>query len=458
MKKRGFLAAILLVFLLEAAVVAVFMEGNREAPQDVVAANKIVKTLERNWDALAGNGQGEPQAGSSTEIWEGISKGAGEGFQITVLDCDGKVLLKTKEHLSETISQAVSHRDTILDIGQGGEAAGKVILHNPWEEESAARRRSTAVWFLLLLSLQAALLLGYGAGLYGMLVKPFRKLEGFAERIAGGNLEVPLEMDRQNLFGAFTESFDIMRAELKKARLAEAEANAGKRELVAQLSHDIKTPVASIKAASEVGCALAESRRMKENYTQIIQKADQINTLVTNLFTATLQELQELPVFPADLESGERGGLLEQADYLHRAKIPSIPPCLVWADRLRLQQVFDNIFANSYKYAGTDIEVWAGRRGSQFVVTIEDSGGGLPEKELYSIKEKFRRGSNAGAVEGAGLGLSISEYFMDAMQGSLTVENGAYGLKVTVAVPLSGTAGLQEQSGIGSHGLLRSGS
>ena len=92
MKKRGFLAAILLVFLLEAAVVAVFMEGNREAPQDVVAANKIVKTLERNWDALAGNGQGEPRAGSSMEVWEGISKGAGEGFQITVLDCDGKVL------------------------------------------------------------------------------------------------------------------------------------------------------------------------------------------------------------------------------------------------------------------------------------------------------------------------------------------------------------------------------
>lgn len=62
MKKRGFLAAILLVFLSEAAVVAIFMERNRETPQDVVAANKIVKTLEQNWDALAGNGQGEPQA------------------------------------------------------------------------------------------------------------------------------------------------------------------------------------------------------------------------------------------------------------------------------------------------------------------------------------------------------------------------------------------------------------
>lgn len=374
------------------------------------------------------------------EIWDSISKGTGDGFQVTVLDNSGKVLLKTKEHLSDTISQAVAHRDTILDIGQNGAVVGKVIINNPWEEKFAARRRSAALWLLLLLSIQAALLFGYGAGLYGMLVKPFRKLEGFAERIAGGNLDIPLEMDRQNLFGAFTESFDIMRAELKKARLAEAEANAGKKELVAQLSHDIKTPVASIKAASEVGFALAGSGRMKENYAQIIKKADQINTLVTNLFTATLEELQELSVLPADLESRELGLLLAQADYLHKAHIPAIPPCLVWADKLRLQQVFDNIFANSYKYAGTDIGVKVKRTGSQLVITIQDSGGGLPEEELFSIKEKFRRGSNAGAVEGAGLGLYISDCFMDAMQGELIVENGADGLKVTVAVPLSGMA------------------
>lgn len=60
-----------------------------------------------------------------------------------------------------------------------------------------------------------------------------------------------------------------------------------------RLSHDIKTPVASIKAASEVGLALSGSERLRDNYTQIIRKADQINTLITNLFTATLEELQQ---------------------------------------------------------------------------------------------------------------------------------------------------------------------
>lgn len=106
------------------------------------------------------------------------------------------------------------------------------------------------------------------------IIKPFGKMKRFAQRIAGGNLDIPLEMDRRNLFGAFTESFDLMRSELKKARMAEARANASKKELVAKLSHDIKTPVASIKAASEVGAALSADEKIRENYGQIIQKAD----------------------------------------------------------------------------------------------------------------------------------------------------------------------------------------
>ena len=89
-------------------------------------------------------------------------------------------------------------------------------------------------------------------------------MKDFAERIADGNLDIPLKMDRQNLFGAFTESFDIMRTELKKSRIAEANANESKKELVAKLSHDIKTPIASIKAASEVGAALSPDKKNRE--------------------------------------------------------------------------------------------------------------------------------------------------------------------------------------------------
>ncbi len=270
------------------------------------------------------------------------------------------------------------------------------------------------------------------------MIRPFSKLKGFAERVACGNLDIPLEMDKHNLFGAFTESFDIMRSELKKARISEAKANESKKELVAKLSHDIKTPVASIKAVSEVGLAMTNNEKDKINYSQIINKSDQINTLVTNLFSATLEELKKLTVAPTNIESKKVKTLLENADYLHRAIIPNIPECLVYVDSLRLQQVFDNIFANSYKYANTKITIEIQKNEKYIDIIIEDFGGGVLSEELPILIEKYKRGSNSVNTDGAGLGLYISDFFMKEMEGKLKVENGMHGLKVIVSLCLSG--------------------
>ncbi|MDE7279471.1 MAG: HAMP domain-containing histidine kinase, partial [Oscillospiraceae bacterium] len=279
----------------------------------------------------------------------------------------------------------------------------------------------------------------YSVYLDRAVIRPFKKLEGFAESVAGGNLDIPLKMDRGNIFGAFTESFDIMRSELKKARIAEAKANASKKELVAKLSHDIRTPVASIKAASEVGAAIAENEKNRQNYTQIIRQSDRINALVTNLFSATLEELQQLTVEPADMESGKLFEMLASADYFHYAEIPDVPECLIYADKLRLQQVFDNIFANSYKYANTKIDVEILLKDDRLSVKIEDFGGGVPSEEVPILKEKFKRGKNSENIEGAGLGLYISDCFMKEMGGELVIGNGRNGLAAEISIRLSGT-------------------
>lgn len=422
MRRFFFITGILLTVVLEMAVLAAFMRSDSDFRQDTVAVNEILKRVEEDWNS------------SDRRVFPTI-------YDYVVIDESGAVVWKTAEGLSESVNAAIAHRDTILDVEQDGDVVGKVMIHNDVETDYVARKRSLAVVLTVILLLQMAALFCYTAWLHRRLVKPFHKLKGFAERVAGGNLDVPLEMDRYNLFGAFTESFDLMRSELKKARLAEARANAGKKELVAKLSHDIKTPVASIKAASEVGLALSGSERLRDNYTQIIRKADQINTLITNLFTATLEELQQLSVNPADLDSSVLAELLENADYLHRAAPLEIPSCLIHADKLRLQQTLDNIFANSYKYAGTEIVVTMAKENRRLVLTVEDFGGGVPDEELPLLKEKFRRGSNAGDREGAGLGLFISDYFMREMQGDLVVENGARGLRVSVVIPLSGAEG-----------------
>lgn len=421
MKKDSFLTLILVLSFLEMTMLVCFLWTDVSSPQDTVAVNEVLKRLEADWDSPG-------------------SAAAEDGLDYVVLDGEGEVLFKTAQGLSESVNAATAHRDTILDIRQGGKTVGKLIVYNRADAVYESRKRALALAVAAVMLLQTAAMTGYVIYLRKILVRPFHKLKDFAQRVAGGNLDVPLEMDRQNVFGAFTESFDLMRSELKRARLAEAQANAAKKELVAELSHDIKTPVASIKAASEVGLALADSDRLRDNYTQIIRKADQINTLVTNLFNATLEELEQLSVTPGDMESGELAQMLENADYLHRSAVPAasaIPPCLICADRLRLQQVLDNIYANSYKYAGTDIMLAITRESSRIVIAIEDFGGGVSPQELPFLKEKFRRGSNTGDVEGAGLGLYISDYFMRKMGGKLTVENGTCGLKVSVEVPLS---------------------
>ena len=138
-------------------------------------------------------------------------------------------------------------------------------------------------------------------------------------------------------------------------------------------------------------------------------------------------------------ESSQLRILLENSDYLRRGTIPTIPDCLLHGDRLRLQQVFDNLFSNSYKYAGTEIYISAYLSHRSLSVSIQDSGGGVSSEDLPLLKEKFKRGSNAAGIEGTGLGLYISDFFLREMHGSLTLENGPHGLKATVTIPLSGT-------------------
>ena len=440
--KKHFILIILTICLgAELAVLLLFALRGVSARQDAVEINEALHAIQEDWGHMETHR-------SSTAL------------DYAVLDGEGHVLFRTKPGLSESINQAVVHRDTILDIYDGGCIAGKLLVYNDTEETLMSGRRTAAFGLGLLVIVQTCICICFTVYLERMIIRPFQKMKDFARRVAGGNLDIPLEMDRHNLFGAFTESFDLMRAELKKARRAEAEANAAKKELVAKLSHDIKTPVASIQAAAEVGAALAERagegypqtgraasgsseqktalEGSRENYLQIIRKAEQINTLVSNLFTATLEELEQLTVMPADMEGQELEEILKDADYLGRGNAARIPDCLLYADRLRLQQVFDNIFVNSYKYAGTRIHVTVRRAGGYLAVDIEDFGGGVDGDELPLLKEKFRRGSNAAKTEGAGLGLYLSDYFMKEMQGDILVENGEQGLRVTVLILLSG--------------------
>ena len=398
---------------------------SNEIPVHTIEINRLLVSLEEDWDSVSSYKDKPIESDSS--------------FDYSVIDTDGNVILYTRDDIAKSISSATSDYDIIRNIEVDGKVSGYLIVHNPKAELEKQTNMKIALFVMSLILLTVVVSVLYYVYLKRRVLDPFKKLKGFAVRVAGGNLDTPLEMDKGNVFGPFTESFDIMREELKASREREEKAVKSRKELVAQLSHDIKTPVSSIKAMTDV-MSLTASEEDKVTINAINAKADQIDSLISNLFHATLEELEQLEVKPEDINSTDIVQMIKDADYQNKIEKLDIKDAVVFADRLRLNQVLNNIIFNSYKYADTMINVTSRfeNAGSRYLfIEIADKGPGVPEEELEMITQKFKRGSNAGNKDGSGLGLYISDYLMNKMEGSLTVRNTGDGFAVEIGIKIS---------------------
>lgn len=411
MRRRYLILFIICTFAFELFVVVYYIREKTEYKNDVIKINELVNEIKESY----GEFSKYPKY-----------------FDYTVIDNSGNLVYKTKDELSQSLNEAYKNRDTIIDLIIDNEIKGKIIISN---DVKGIVNRHNDIYINIIMwvsSIQLIALIIYYIVLYKKILEPFNKMKSFAIRVSNGNLDIPLEMDRKNNFGAFTEAFDIMRYEIKKARIAEKKTIEDKKELVAKLSHDIKTPIASIKSSSELGLAISNDEKTKECFKSINQKSDQINILVTNLFNSTLEELEELNINPIELKSNIIKELIDNADYLNRNNEYFVPECKVFGDRLRLQQVFDNVFANSYKYANTKIETKIFIENEYLVVSIRDFGNSINDEEVPLLTEKFKRGTNTGSVDGAGLGLYISKELLKKMNGNLEIKNDNPGFNTTI--------------------------
>lgn len=408
MKKRHLIIFLIVTFILEVGLSIYFLTKNYNIKNDTVKINELVKEVETNFN----NDDKYPKY-----------------YQFVIIDDNENLVYKTKNGLSETLNDAYKNSDTIIDLNINGDNY-KIIIKNSFNESFKSNRELMIITLSTISLAQLISIVLYSWYIHKTIIKPFKDMRDFAERVASGNLDIPLTMDSGNNFGAFTESFDIMRSELKKSKKREAEAQKSKRELVARLSHDIKTPVASIMSVAELGDTLSTSDREKERLKVISQKAEQINTLINNLFTITVDELDELSINPSNIPSYVVRELINNADYLNRIDELNIPECTLYFDRLRLQQVFDNIFANSYKYANTNINVNAEIDNEFLIVSIKDYGDTINDNDIPLLFEKYNRGSNTNDKEGSGLGLFISKRFMEAMNGKIEIKNDHPGFVV----------------------------
>lgn len=421
MKIKLLISMILAVIAIGITFSMVIINNKDISEVDLVAINDVVKTVEKNW------GQVSEETFYNSDIKQPFS----------IIDHLGNVIYQTPGNQFNDIYEAIENRDTFIDLKQNNEMVGKIIIRNNEQELMDQMKRELVISVSFIFGLLAIFSMLYLYYVNRTLLKPFQQLQYFAVNVARGNLEMPLKMDKNNYFGAFTESFDLLRDELDASRQREYESNRSKKELVATLSHDIKTPVASIKAVSELMLMQVKDDKVIKQVNTIYSKADQIDLLVTDMFHATLEELQQLKLTVSEESSEVLVDMIENVNYDHQIVYDSIPQCIILTDPLRMQQVLDNIISNSYKYAGTKVTIKSGIKQGYLELHIIDYGSGIEEEELPLLFNKYYRGKNVGGKNGSGLGLYISKYFMENMYGQISCYNREDGFTVVLKIVLA---------------------
>lgn len=340
---------------------------------------------------------------------------------------------------------ALNESRATLAAGEGSATADRALADAQETLRRAADARSTLpvalAWAVCALGI--ALVWGVAAYMYLSVVRPFSRLEVFADEVARGNLDAPLAYERSNPFGRFTWAFDNMRVEIKRARAAEAEALEQGKTAVAALSHDIKTPIASIRAYSEaLELGLARTQAEREGYARTIaRKCDEVTSLTDDLFLHALADLDRIQV---RCEEAPIARVVARAvadfDAGGRVTLGRLDEAQASCDPKRLEQAIGNLLANAAKYApGADVEVEGvlDTAARAYRVRVRDRGPGIPPEDLPFVADRFYRGSNAGDAPGAGLGLFIVRYLVEQMGGGLSLENAEPGLVAILEFPLA---------------------
>jgi len=225
-------------------------------------------------------------------------------------------------------------------------------------------------------------------------------------------------------------------------------ADENRRKLLADISHEFRTPLTVIRGESEI--ALRGKVKTKAEYQEtlerIIEQADQTTRLVDDLLFIARADAGEprLKIRPVSVNS-----LLSVAcvDFSARAEQNEIrieqvlqdENAVVMGDAGRLRQVFSILLDNALRYSeqGDTVHVGLDRNHKQIVVTVRDTGIGLTEEESRQVFKRFFRGGKAqGHARGTGLGLPVAKAIIEAHKGRITLEGKpGEGAVATVTLP-----------------------
>jgi signal transduction histidine kinase len=298
-------------------------------------------------------------------------------------------------------------------------------------------------------------------GVNKRVLKPVENLKKGVDEIMKGNYTVVVDPYSHSEVSSLIDDFNGMARKLYEDEKLQDEYEQNRKLLIANISHDLKTPITSIQGYIE---AIKDQREIPpekmEKYLAIIRNNSQyMNRLIDDLFLFSKLDMQKLEFDFTDvdirkymgdlmeefrLELSERKAGLSYTDELHDESIMRIDP-------KRFHQVVRNIIGNAVKYGpkeGLSIGARLYTQGGSVCLDVTDNGPGIPEDQLGHVFERFYRvdAERTKDTESTGLGLAIAKELVAAHGGSIAVANAEpAGTRFTITLPGS-TPGKEEEN------------
>jgi signal transduction histidine kinase len=342
--------------------------------------------------------------------------------------------LRTGEHLALIFPRWI--HVVSMPLKSGREPVAILQIYYPLIEKSIFPQGTPTMILLFLLA-------GMTAVFSRWLTKPIRELTKGARRMSMGRFGVQVNIRSRDEIGELGSAFNDMSRRLD-------EFHKSRTELLADISHEIRSPLARIQTDAEILIDREMAKEAQSKHLQAIcEEVNHIDHLIDDLLMLSRLENNQLTIERCRASLNElltrelarfRLPIEEKRITLRQAFAPELPALEI--DQKRISQVISNLLANAIRYTppnGT-IEVGTKSSASEIQLWVSDTGAGIPPEDLPYIFDRLYRvdKSRSRSTGGTGLGLAIAKRFVEAHGGYIRAESEAgRGTVIIVTLPLS---------------------
>jgi two-component system phosphate regulon sensor histidine kinase PhoR len=278
---------------------------------------------------------------------------------------------------------------------------------------------------------------------------PIRQVKETAQQIAKGDFSKRVRIKSKGELGELAESLNTMADELQQKMENLKRLDRVRTDFVANVSHELKTPLTLIKGYIETlqNKAINDKEKSSKFISIIKEHADRLGYIIDDLLSLSEIELSrdcvnrtefDLKEVIDEISLGFEQALAKKNQTLTASTQGD--DFRIQADRNKIEQVFANLIDNAVKYTKESgrIEISLREQGQTVCVTVQDNGIGIPKEHRDRVFERFYRVDKARSREigGTGLGLSIVKHIVLAHNGKITIESEPNrGTKVSVTFP-----------------------